>query len=208
MGFGRKCGSFVIVDNFGRGIFRAEMHPPVLIIPGIGNSGADHWQSRWLESDPRCRRVEQRDWDNPELTAWLEGLDFALERAPGAVLVAHSLGCLLVAHWASRTSRKPAGALLVAVPDPSSAAFPRQARGFSPVPLRPFSFPSVVVASSNDPYASPAFSLQCASAWGSRHVAAGALGHINAASGLGEWPAGRLLLESLAARRAADDPDV
>jgi hypothetical protein len=115
------------------------------------------------------------------------------------VLVAHSLGCLCVAHWAARTTLKVKGALLVALPDPEEAGFPSEAKGFSPVPLRSFGFPSIVVASSNDPYGSLGFARSCSLAWGSRFVNIGPVGHINSESGLGNWPEGLTLYQELTA---------
>lgn len=115
------------------------------------------------------------------------------------VLVAHSLACLVVAHWAARTGRKVKGALLVAPPDPDGPNFPAAATGFSPLPAVALGFPSIVVASSNDPYGSIAFAQSWAQTWGSRFVGIGPAGHINSQSGLGEWRAGLSLLRELAA---------
>src|SRR5438477_6005226 len=84
---------------------------PVLVLPGHGDSGPQHWQSLWEAADPTCRRVIQRDWLNPSLDEWRETLDRAVgecDRPP--VLLAHSLGCALVAHWAARAQRRVAGA--------------------------------------------------------------------------------------------------
>lgn len=140
-----------------------------LILPGVGNSGPDHWQSRWLALHHDFHRVLQDDWDRPALEAWCHNLEAAVHDAPAPViLVAHSLGCLLAVHWAERTSLLVRGALLVAPPDPASPAFPPEAAGFGPVPLHRLPFPTILVASSNDPYATPEFSKQCAAAWGRR----------------------------------------
>jgi predicted alpha/beta hydrolase family esterase len=108
--------------------------------------------------------------------------------------VAHSLGCLLVAHWGSRFAGKIMGALLVAVPDPRGANFPTRARGFAPLPTAPLPFASIVVASTDDPYADMQFAQAHADSWGSQIINIGAKGHINAASGLDDWPQGRALL--------------
>lgn len=167
------------------------------IIPGIGNSGEAHWQTHWERSLSGARRLSVPDWDFPNLEDWITGLDqlvTGFEEPP--VLVAHSLGCLLVAHLAGR--RTPvAGALLVAPPDPSGPAFPTEAVSFAPVPRRPLPFPAIIVASSNDPYGSLAHAAGLASAWNADLAPAGALGHINGASGLGDWPWGRALLDRL-----------
>ncbi len=176
------------------------MNPTILILPGIGNSGPEHWQSLWERSNPSFVRVQQRDWDSPVCHEWLEVLEETVARVgANAVLVAHSLSCVLVAHWAAKTNLGIQGALLVALPDPEGPNFPKEAIGFSPLPRKPFAFPSILVASTNDPYASVEFAKSAASAWGSRLVTIGPVGHINAESGLGEWEEGFSLLQQLAA---------
>jgi hypothetical protein len=128
-------------------------------------------------------------------------LDRAVRVAPADVLIAaHSLGALLVTHWLARTGVRIGGALLVAVPDPEAPSFPAQARGFAPVSRVRLDCPSIVVASSDDPYGDLPFVAQCAQSWGSRLVNIGKAGHINAASGLGAWQDGHRLLESLRAK--------
>ena len=173
---------------------------PVLIVPGLGSSGPQHWQSRWQARHPHFVRVAQRNWDAPDCGDWIAVLEQAVFTAgPRAVLVAHSLGCLLVAHWARQTRQTIAAAMLVAVPDPQRPDFPASARGFAPVPRQRLPFRTLVVASSNDPYGSLAHANACASAWVSRLAAIGAVGHINADSDLGDWPAGLAMLDELIA---------
>jgi predicted alpha/beta hydrolase family esterase len=125
-------------------------------------------------------------------------LDAAIADSEGEiVLVAHSTACALVAFWAAESSRPIRGALLVGPSDTEAPSYPVGPTGWQPMPLERLRFPSIVVASSNDEYVELARAEYFASAWGSRFVNAGALGHINSASGLGGWPAGRALLESL-----------
>lgn len=174
---------------------------PVLIIPGIGNSGPEHWQSRWQQQNPAYVRAPFAEWDSPDRHDWVATLDATVrELGPETVLVAHSLGTLAVAHWAAGYAGRKApvaGALLVAVPDSDRPAFPVQARNFKPVPLQALGFPSVVVASEDDTYSNPVYSAAIAQAWGSRFISIGARGHINAASGLGDWSQGKAILEDL-----------
>lgn len=166
------------------------------IIPGIGNSGEAHWQTHWENSVPGTRRLSVTDWDRPVLADWITGLDrLVADFAEPPLLVAHSLGCLLVAHWAGRAP--VAGALLVAPPDTDDPAFPAEAVSFAPTPRRPLPFPAIIVASSNDPYGSIDHAADLASAWGAELASAGPLGHINGASGLGNWEWGRALLDRL-----------
>jgi len=167
----------------------------VLLVPGIGNSGPDHWQSRWEARHRNFIRVQQQDWNSPVAADWSAALEAAVMAAgPGVVIAAHSLGCLLVVNWAARTTLPIRGALLAAVPDPAGPLFPSQAIGFSELPLLPLPFPTIVVASTDDPYGSVAYANARAHSWGSRFVSIGAAGHINASSGLFDWPVGMDLL--------------
>lgn len=118
------------------------------------------------------------------------------QTGPETVLVAHSLGCLLVAHWAMNTRLRIKAALLVAVPNPLGTAFPVNAQGFAPVPCMRLPFSSIVVASNDDPYAHIDFTRALARDWGSDFLDVGAQGHINADSGLGDWKFGRRLLDA------------
>lgn len=175
----------------------------MLIVPGLGGSGPAHWQTRWEALYPRHARLVQRDWDHPERGDWLAALGAALEAAHEPVaLVAHSLGCALVAHAASRPYAKSiAAALLVAPADVDSPAHtPPETRSFAPMPTQPLPFPATVVASEDDPYVTLARARAFAAAWGAGFVAAGRRGHLNADSGLGDWPDGRRLFEALLAR--------
>jgi uncharacterized protein len=170
----------------------------VLVVPGIGSSGPLHWQTRWELSHPSFRRVEQRDWETPHCSDWVQVLEKAVAASgPSTVLVAHSLGCLLVAHWAAQTALTVHGALLVAAPDPDGPCFPPGARGFNPIPLQRLPFESIVVASSNDPFARVEFLSRCAEHWGSRFVSIGEAGHVNADSGLEAWREGFEILKPL-----------
>lgn len=173
---------------------------PVLILPGLHDSGPEHWQMRWMTGRSAFRRVEQEDWVAPRCGDWAVRLEAAVgEAGPEAVLVAHSAACALVAHWAPQSSRTVRGALLVAPSDVEAPSFPAGPTGFAPMPLRKLPFPSVVVASGDDPYVSLDRARYFAERWGSRFVPVGDVGHINSASGVGDWPLGFELLQALAA---------
>lgn len=183
------------------------MTPTTLILPGLFDSGPDHWQSHWVRHDPACRRVEQDDWATPRCADWADRLDAAVAAADGpVVLVGHSSACAMVAHWAAAAPAahlaRVRGALLVAPSDPEGPRFPAGPTGFAPVPGARLPFPSVVVASTDDEYVTAERARRYAGAWGSRFVDAGARGHLNGASGLGAWPEGAALLEELRAGAA------
>ncbi|MGB8516729.1 MAG: alpha/beta fold hydrolase [Gallionella sp.] len=176
------------------------MQTRALILPGYNDSDPGHWQSLWQTAQPNFSRVQQRDWDNPVCAEWVANLEKAVALAgENVVLVAHSLGCLLVAHWAAQTQLKIKGALLAAPPDPTATDFPKEIRGFAPLPMQALKFPSIIVASSDDPYGDLIFAQFCAVAWRSHFVNIGAAGHINTASGLGSWRVGFALYQQLAA---------
>lgn len=175
------------------------MRSSTIILPGIGGSGDAHWQTLWQRANPAFRRFQPASWDQPQLDDWIAALDRAVAEAQEPpLLVAHSLACLLVAHWAARSQAAVRGALLAAVPDPRGPEFPAVASSFGGVPEQPLRFPALIVASSDDPYGSLSYAQGRAAAWGAGLVVAGALGHINAASGIGDWPQGRALLEAFA----------
>jgi len=173
--------------------------PAVLIVPGLHNSAPDHWQSHWERALPAAIRVEQDDWDRPTLGEWVERLVHAVRRNPGAILVGHSLGCALIAHLAFlRGGRDIAGALLVAPADVNrEGPAGRLLRDFGPMPLVGLPFPSITVASRNDPYVAFDRAEAFARGWESRLIDLGAAGHINVASGYGPWPEGMALLADL-----------
>ncbi|MHB0771661.1 RBBP9/YdeN family alpha/beta hydrolase [Bradyrhizobium sp. 5.13L] len=172
----------------------------IITLPGLGGSGDAHWQTLWERVDARARRFQPASWDQPDLRDWEQSLERAIERcARPPVLVAHSLACLLVAHWAARFPSAIAGAFLVAVPDPDGAIFPAEAAAFKPVPNGALRFPALVIASTNDPYGALEVTQRRAHDWQCGLIVAGALGHINASSGLGDWPQGRALRDAFSA---------
>lgn len=177
----------------------------VLLLPGWQDSDPDHWQSRW-ERRLGALRVQQDDWWWPRRGDWMARLDEVLlgDERP-AVLVAHSLGCQLVAAWAghSRHTARVVGALLVALPDIERSDMPPQLQAWAPVPRRPLPFPAVAVLSEDDPYCSLARGRAMADDWGCTRVEPGARGHLNSASGLGDWAEGQALLRGLLRRDGA-----
>ena len=196
-----------------------------LILPGWQNSGPEHWQSLW-ETQLSAQRVAQHDWMHPLRGDWITRLeDHVLsiskhsahipqglepEKAyksalPASsqdiILIAHSLGCHLVAAWAalSQSSQRIRGALLVAPPDVQRADFPQEMKSWRQPVLQPLPFASICVASSNDPFCELSTARAMAAAWGSEWVEIGERGHINADSGLQDWPQGQALLARLQA---------
>ena len=162
----------------------------ILILPGWQNSGTDHWQSRW-ERTHGYRRVEQHDWMRPLRGDWIARLEEVLLACDEpAVLVAHSLGCIQAAAWAahSRNVHRVKAALLVAPPDVERDDIRQMLPGWGPIPRQRFPFPCVAFTSSDDPFCDPSRSRAVAQAWGAECIDAGPRGHLNADSGLGDWP--------------------
>ena len=174
----------------------------ILTVAGLWNSGPQHWQSVWEAAHPAWKRVPHRDWDTPAREEWVDEFEAAVAACPEPpVLVAHSLGCVLVAHWASLARHSPIrGAFLVAPSDVAAASYPRGPTDFSPIPLTPLPFPSLLVTSTDDHYVTLERATAFAAAWHSELVVAGKAGHFNGASGHGPWPEGLARLEGFLAR--------
>jgi len=187
----------------------------VLTLPGWEGSGPAHWQSRW-EALYGDQRVEQSEWMWPLRGDWMMRLDEeigvlvdAWAPTPGSapacppriVLVAHSAGCHLVAAWAAHSGKTAhvRTALLVAPPDFDRPDLPPQLHSFTPTVRQPLPFPGLVVISEDDPFCSAEAAWQLAADWHCRALDVGARGHLNADSGLGDWPAGREMLAGLLA---------
>lgn len=166
----------------------------ILIIPGYTNSGPDHWQTRWEEKLSSARRVEQAEWSKPVLADWKARLVAAVNDATKpVVLVAHSLGVATAVQAVPEFRNKIAGAFFVAPPDVANPNVrPRHLMTFGPYPRDPLPFPSITVASRNDPFCAFDVAEDIAGAWGSLFIDAGERGHINAESGHGPWPEGTL----------------
>lgn len=179
--------------------FPAQVAPQFLIVPGLYDSGPTHWQSHWHRLLRNARRAELGNWSDPDPATWGERLGRAVRHANAPVIiVAHSLGCHAFAHWANTADKRDiagiSGALLVAPPDCGPDAANPVLRRFAPTPQLTLPFPAILTASRNDPYATLVQSQRLARAWSCQFVDSGALGHINASSGIGHWPAGLAML--------------
>ena len=192
--------------------FQHSSFPIVLTVPGLDGSGPDHWQSRWEALLPDSRRVQMPEWSNPQRSPWIDALDEAAHAVPGRfVFAAHSLGCLAICWWAAlgRTAGldgKVAGALLVAPPAVDEDHSCPRLHAFRPAPSRRLPFPSLLVASRNDPYCEIGHARALAGAWGSNFIDLGEAGHINATSALGDWSLGLALLGDLVAGSPQQSP--
>jgi predicted alpha/beta hydrolase family esterase len=176
------------------------MNTIYLIVPGVTNSSPQHWQSLWEKQFPeKFRRIEQAEWDTPVCRDWTATIEAEVQKESSetVVLVAHSLGCTAVAHWAKRFGTRIKGAFLVAPSDCEAETYNFDTKGFSPIPLEKLPFRSLVIASTDDEYISLPRAEQFADAWGSELINVGAKGHINANAGFGEWSEGLEFLKRL-----------
>lgn len=171
----------------------------ILILPGLWNSGEEHWQTKWEKSNNNFTRIIQQDWETPRCIDWIECLDKKIAEfgTNNVILVGHSLACPTISFWANKYNRKIKGALMVAPVDTEAATFPSEPSGFSPIPMNILPFNSIVVASSNDPYATLNRTMLFAQKWGSEFINIGEEGHISSTSGLGDWNYGLNLLKKL-----------
>ena len=171
----------------------------VLLLPGWENSGPQHWQSLWQDRHGYVR-VEQHDWMTPLRGDWVaRPEEVVLSCDEATVLVAHSMGCILTAAWAahSRHTHRVKAALLVAPGDVERPDIREQLSSWSPIELRALPFPSVLLASRDDPFCEFERARLFGHAWGSQFMDYGLCGHMNADSGLASWPEGHVLLQDL-----------
>lgn len=177
----------------------------VLIIPGLRDHVAEHWQTLLAEKLPNVCTVPPLEEDKLSCKARVDAVQQQLDKISGPViLVAHSAGVLMVAHWAAAYERPIKGALLATPPDLNStwpANYPTpeslQANGWSPLPTGPLPFPSIVAASANDHLASLEAVAEMAHNWQSELVNLGNVGHLNPASGFGPWSQAEDLIRQL-----------
>jgi predicted alpha/beta hydrolase family esterase len=180
----------------------------ILIVPGLRDHVEDHWQTQLQRKLSALRKVvcvPPQEAEKLSCAARVSAIQRTIETIEGPVIVvAHSAGVILLVHWAQQHAGALEGALLAASPDfetPLPAGYPTadalQANGWLPVPRRALPFRSIVAASTNDPLATLERVTQMASDWGSELVNVGPLGHINPASGFGEWPLAEQLMQSL-----------
>jgi predicted alpha/beta hydrolase family esterase len=177
----------------------------VLIVPGLREHVAEHWQTLLAEQLCKVRSVPPLTTDKLDCAKRVEAIQHALEQIDGPViLVAHSAGVLMVAHWAARHTRAIKGALLAAPPD-LDAAWPQgypspetlRTQGWDPLPNGPLPFRSLVAASTNDHLASLQAVQRMAQGWGAELRNIGAVGHLNPAAGFGPWPQAYTLIQEL-----------
>lgn len=169
-----------------------------LIVPGLNNSGPDHWQTFWTRSLPSASRVQQRCWDKPQKEDWIQTLnEFIRQQKEDTILVAHSLGVVTTVLWLLQAARQgsiPSGIKGAFLVTPADVDRVDAIQNFAPLPTEKLPVPACVVGSENDPYMSYERVEFFAKAWGAKLFNAGALGHINSDSNLGEWEQGRRFL--------------
>ncbi len=178
----------------------------ILIVPGYTNSGPDHWQTRWQDRIKTARRVEQDAWSKPVREDWVQRMAEAVnESKKPVVIVAHSLGIPTAVHAIPHFEKKVAGAFFVAPPEVDNPKIrPKHLMTFGPYPRDPLPFPTMTVASRNDPFGSFEHAGDIANAWGSFLLDAGESGHINAESGHGPWPEGTMVFAEFMKHLKAD----
>ncbi len=176
-----------------------------LIVPGLRDHVAEHWQTLLAAKLPNSYTVPPLESDKLNCAARVEAIQTALQQIDGPViLVAHSAGVMMVAHWAQKYSGQIKGALLATPADvesPFPTGYPTTealaANGWLPLPRQPLPFPSILAASRNDPLASFERLEQLARDWHSELVDLGEVGHLNPAAGFGEWREAEVLLRRL-----------
>ena len=188
----------------------------VVLVPGLRRHVEDHWQTRLAASLPGARMVQPLGRTDAGLQARVTLLDQVVQDVAGpVVIVAHSAGVLVTVHWAAQYSPTRVVGALLATPPVLAAELPPEypsieqlrAHGWLPIPRMPLPFPSIVAASSNDPLGNPVRLLSLAASWGSRVHDLGAVGHLNPASGFGNWPEAVELIDQLRGGEVERDLD-
>lgn len=175
----------------------------ILMVPGLNGSGPEHWQTRWEQRLSTAARVQQANWNKAELGPWVDALVGAVERArQPVILIGHSLGVPTIVHAAKRLKQGDViGAFLVAPAGDTAIELEDDIDNhFAPIPREKLPFPSVLVASHDDPYCPFLTAEEYAAAWGSEFVDAGHSGHLNTESGHGPWPEGLMRLAGFLAK--------
>lgn len=184
------------------------MEYTTLIVPGLYNSGANHWQTLLEDRLPNSKRVDQVDWTTPKIIPWARNVQNAiLEAESPVILVAHSFGVLASVVGACRVADKVAGALYVAPADPvkftsagqilSDASQNWDTGLYNLIPKGRLGYPAIVAASQNDPYMTFKRSGWWATKWQARLISLGYAGHVNIDSGHGDWPQGEKLYQDI-----------
>jgi predicted alpha/beta hydrolase family esterase len=184
------------------------IEPTVLIVPGLRDHVAQHWQTLLASRLPRAQTVPPMGRGDLDCSLRVEAIERTARAIAGPlIIIAHSGGCIMLAHWARTTRRSVQGALLATPPD-FDARMPEgyptlddlRISGWLPVPRERLPFPSIVAASRNDPLAAFSRVADLAADWGSRLVDLGDVGHLNPASGYGEWPRADEFIDTLGDR--------
>lgn len=173
--------------------------PHYFIVPGLGGSGQNHWQSYFERELQNCIRIVQDEWDSPNCEDWLVRIDEVLKSYDygRVILIGHSLGCATICNWAAKTNSVIRGAFLVAPSDIDDPIYDFPASGFSPMPKSKLNFPSIIVTSDDDKWVSIERAQEFSQNWSSQLLIIKNSGHINTDSGFGDWPEGLKLLERL-----------
>lgn len=181
--------------------------PTVVIVPGLRDHVPGHWQALLAAQLPNSVTVPRMPENKLSCPAWVDQIERTLAAVEGPViLVAHSGGVMMLAHWAREHRRPIQGALLATPADletPLPEGYPTmdalRLNGWLPVPRARLPFPSILAASTNDPLASYGRVAELAADWGSTLVDIGAVGHLNPAAGFGQWPQVHEFIRRLAA---------
>jgi predicted alpha/beta hydrolase family esterase len=177
----------------------------IVIVPGLRGHVEDHWQTLLAAKLPNAVVVPSFSRDKRDLEGRVTDLQQVVSAAgTPVILVAHSAGVLTTVHWARQHDVRGLpirGALLATPPDLANPLGPQypslgqlEDHGWLPIPLAQLRFPSIVAASTNDELGDFERVRALADAWGSHFIDIGPVGHLNPASGFGEWLGAEALL--------------
>lgn len=161
----------------------------ILLVPGLHDSGLQHWQTLWHQQHPHWLRVAQSDWTTPDLLRWAQPVIEQLANSQQPLtLVAHSFGCLASLYAARQLPEKVSSLFLVAPADPDLLGVQEALIN------HPAAATGRIIASSNDPWMPLDRVCFWSQRWRLPFSLLGPLRHINAESGHGPWAEGLALL--------------
>ncbi len=161
----------------------------LLIVPRLGGADGD-WPSRWRAKLTTARLVHPADRRELRREAWIASVREAVREAKRPILfVGHGLGAATIARAApALVGADVRGAFLVAPPD-DGGLMRLASADWTPVRTA-LPWPTLVIASRDDPDGAYDAIAALAAEWGAELIDAGFAGSLNTASGHGPWPEG------------------
>ncbi len=174
---------------------------------GLGNSGPNMWMSkRENQFNTQFSRVQQKDWDYPEVSTWVLELrdHIKLLKANYIILIGHSMGCATIAHYKNSHlfDNRIKGCFLVGPANVCHALLPETCQSFEDFPDIQNPIPTQLIISENDPYCDLKTALHYSEIWGAEYLHMGKQGHFCGSNMYVEWKEGFEILKDFSDKTA------